>query len=117
MDGGAICSNPAALGGGQGVLTPYFFTDSQAAFARGQGETISTKFITMPEFLEAECVDQDELTYLALRVLADPSDPRADDISGDITADWGLHLVDVHIAMGDLVELAASEYGAFAAQP
>ena len=117
MDGRAICANPAALGGGKGVLTPYFFTDSQAAFARGRGEPISTKFITMPEFLEAECLDRGDFTYLALSVLADPSDPRADDISGDITPDWGLHLVDVHIAMGNLVELAASEYAAFAAQP
>jgi len=117
MDGRAICTNPAALSGGKGVLTPYFFTDSQAAFARGQGETISTKFITMPEFLEAECVDREEFTYLALSVLAEPSDPRADEISGDITPDWGLHLVDVHVAMGNLVELAASEHAAFAAQP
>jgi hypothetical protein len=28
-----------------------------------------------------------------------------------------LHLVDVHIAMGTLVDLAASEYTAFASQP
>lgn len=116
-DGRAACANPAALGGGKGVLTPYFFTDSQAAFSRGQGERIATSFITMPDFLEAECVDRGEFTYLALTVLSDPSDPRADDISGDITADWGLHMVDVHIAMGTLVELAASEYQAYAAQP
>jgi hypothetical protein len=117
MDGRAVCANPGALGGGKGVLTPYFFTDSQAAFARGRGETISTKFITMPDFLEAECVDRAEFTYLALSVLSDPADPRADDISGDITPDWGLHLVDVHIAMGNLVDLSASEHAAHAAQP
>jgi hypothetical protein len=117
MEGRAACANPGALGGGKGVLTPYFFTDSQAAFARGRGETISTKFITMPEFLEAECVDSGDFTYLALSVLSDAADPRADDVSGDITPDWGLHLIDVHIAMGNLVELTASAYAAFAAQP
>jgi hypothetical protein len=117
MDGRAVCANPASLPGGKGILTPYFFTDSQAAFARGRGDMITTKFITMPDFLEAECVDRNEFTYLALTVKADPSDPRADDVSGDITPDWGLHMIDVHIAMGNLVELAASEYAAFAAQP
>jgi hypothetical protein len=117
MEGRAACANPAALGGGKGITTPYFFTDSQAAFARGNTQRISTPFITMPDFIQTECVDRDAFTYLALTVLSDPSDPRADDISGDITADWGLHLVDVHIAMGTLVDLAASEYAAFAAQP
>lgn len=117
MDGRAACANPAALGGGKGITTPYFFTDSQAAFARGGGMMISTKFITMPDFIETECVDRDEFTYLALTVLSDRADLRADDISGDITPDWGLHLVDVHIAMGNLVDLSASEYAAYAAQP
>lgn len=117
MDGRAACANPAALSGGKGVTTPYFVTDSQAAFARAGGMMITTKFITMPNFIQTECVDSNEFTYLALTVLSDRADPRADDISGDITADWGLHLVDVHIAMGNLVDLSASEYIAWAAQP
>jgi Protein of unknown function (DUF3089) len=116
MSGRAVCANPAALGGGAGILTPYFFS-SQAAFSRGAGEPIETPFVSFPEFLQAECVESGEFTYLSLEVLSDPADPRVDDIDGDITADWGLHLVDVHIAMGTLVDLATTQHAAFAAQP
>ena len=117
MDGRVICSSPAALGGGQGVLTPYFFTDSQAAISRGQGETISTKFITMPEFARPSAWTRTSSTIsrsaclpirrtLALTIFLETSRPTG-----------ALHLVDVHIAMNDLVALAAPEYEAFAAQP
>ena len=49
----------------------------------------------------------------------DPSDPRTDDIPGDLGAPgkpvpmWGLHLVDVNLVMGDLlknVEAQAKTY-------
>ena len=44
----------------------------------------------------------------------DPSDPRIDDVIGvDLTPDWGLHLVDANIAMGDLVAIAKSQARAF----
>jgi hypothetical protein len=113
--GRAVCANPAALGGGKGILVPYFGRN-QAAFARG-GTAIATPFVSFPDFLEAECIQQGDFTYLALTVLSDPADPRVDDISGDLSADWGLHLVDVNIAMGSLVALAESEAGAYAARP
>jgi Protein of unknown function (DUF3089) len=43
----------------------------------------------------------------------DPSDPRIDDSNGDLTPEWGMHLIDVNVAMGDLVSLARSEGKAF----
>jgi len=49
-------------------------------------------------------------------VLADPADPRADDIGGDLTPEWGLHLVDVHLTMGDLVALTRSQAAAYTAR-
>jgi hypothetical protein len=49
-------------------------------------------------------------------VNADPADPRTDTIAGDvvgpggqIAADWGLHLIDANIAMGNLVDLVGSQ--------
>jgi hypothetical protein len=38
--------------------------------------------------------------YLALVVHGDPADPRTDDIGGDLTPDWGKHLIDANVAMG-----------------
>jgi hypothetical protein len=48
-------------------------------------------------------------------VHSDPSDPRADDIAGDLVtggqllADWGLHLIDVNLAMGNLVDIVTQQ--------
>ena len=59
--------------------------------------------------------------WLSIAINADPADPRADDIPGDVVingevlADWGLHLVDVNLAMGNLVELAKTEGAAWQA--
>lgn len=33
-----------------------------------------------------------------------PDGPRADDIAGDLTPQWGLHLVDANLVMGDIVD-------------
>ncbi len=50
-------------------------------------------------------------SYFAVEVNADPDDPRTDDIAGDLIIDgelysaWGLHLVDVNLVLGDLVEM------------
>ena len=46
-------------------------------------------------------------------VEADPDDPRADDIGGDLTPEWGLHAVDIHLAMGNLVDIARTQAEAY----
>jgi len=51
----------------------------------------------------------------------DPNDPRADDINGDVMANgqvnasWGLHLIDVNEAMGNLIDIVAAQGKAFSA--
>ena len=48
-------------------------------------------------------------TFLEVTVHGDPSDPRVDDIIGDITPQWGLHLIDVNLAMGDLITIVRQQ--------
>ena len=75
------------------------------------GQPVSTPFVSVPGLLAAECVLNDKVSYLAVTVHGDPADARTDDIVGDVVvggqvqADWGLHLIDVHLAMGNLVEI------------
>ena len=51
-----------------------------------------------------------------------PSDPRTDDITGDLVAngqvltDWGLHLIDVNLAMGNLVDIVGQQARAWRGQ-
>jgi len=122
----AGCTNPAALGGGSGALHGYFparggFIDIHAAEQKPwvKGATIQTPFVSLPGLLTAECVADKNGSYLAVTVHGDPAGPRADDIAGDVVvngtvlADWGLHLIDVQEALGNLVDLVPQESAAY----
>jgi hypothetical protein len=113
----AACTNPAALAGGSGTLHPYFPTDGTSlpilppasAPVWATGVRITTPFVTLPDFVDAACAEHQGFRYLALTVHGDPRDPRIDDIGGDLTPEWGLHLIDANVAMGDLVAVARSQ--------
>ena len=108
--GTTACNNPAALAGGSALLTPYF---KAGGVGVANPPAVSTPYLTLPGFLRAECVARDGFSFLEVTVLGDASDPRPDDITGDLTPDWGLHLVDVHLAMGDLVKLAGDQIASY----
>jgi hypothetical protein len=112
----AACTNPAALGGGNSDTHAYL--SSGGATIAGQrraspwvssGAAIETPFVSVPGLLSAECTSNEHATYLEITVHGDPSDDRVDDIVGDITPQWGLHLVDVNVAMGDLVGIVREQ--------
>ncbi len=120
-EGMAACTNPASLAGGPGTLRPYFETEGGGGALSAlvtvveepwaSGVDITTPWVTLPGFVEAECVVKEGFSYLEIRVLADPADPRIDDIGGDILAlpSFGLHIVDVNLGMGDLVEIVGQQ--------
>ena len=82
---------------------------------------INTPFVSVPGLLTAECVSNEKGSYLAITVHGDPSDPRTDDITGDVVvngqvqANWGLHLIDVNLAMGNLVDIVGQQSKAYLA--
>jgi hypothetical protein len=75
----------------------------------------------VPGLLTSQCVVNEKGSYLEVTVHGDPSDPRTDDITGDVmtngqvNASWGLHLIDVNLAMGNLVDIVGAQGRAFAA--
>ena len=116
----AACVNPAALGGGSGELHAYLSAGGNANGSALEpkpwvtpAKEIDTPFVSVPGLLTAECVKRSGAHVLEVTVHGDPKDPRVDDIVGDVVRDgvvqegWGLHLVDVNLAMGNLVELVA----------
>ncbi|MEL7207252.1 MAG: DUF3089 domain-containing protein [Actinomycetota bacterium] len=109
-DDRALCTNPGDLSGGPVVLTPYF-ASTTPVFAPDATDVpeITTEWVTFPDFLSAECVTDGDFDYLELTIDADPADPRTDDISGDLTPEWGLHIVDANVAMGDLLDLVSAQ--------
>jgi DUF3089 family protein len=123
----AACVNPAALSGGSGQLHSYLsnarFIASSAAAPKPwvmPERKVGTPFVSVPGLLTAQCVSSDAGNYLSVHVNADPSDPRTDDIVGDVVVngqvqkDWGLHLIDANLAMGNLVDLVREQAKAYA---
>jgi len=110
--GRAVCANPAALSGGKAGLIPYL----KPGQVRG-GMRVMTPFVSPRDFLQGECIDKDQYTYLELSILNAGMGSLPSDVSADIGANWGLHLIDVHIAMGNLVDLAAKQAAALPKRP
>ena len=123
----AGCTNPASLGGGRGQLHAYLSAGPNQIVSSAAAppawvtppQPIDTPFVSVPGLLSAECVSNDKGSYLEVTVHGDPRDPRTDDIAGDVMASgkvvpsWGLHLIDVHEAMGNLVEIVGKQAKAF----
>jgi hypothetical protein len=119
----AACVNPAALSGG--AVHAYL-----AASGRGlghslepkpwvAGKTVSTPFVSVPGLLTAECAHDEVANYLAVTVHGDAKDPRVDDIVGDVVVggevqpNWGLHLIDMSLFMGNLLDIVKSQTQAY----
>jgi hypothetical protein len=122
----AACANPAALGGGSGDLHAYLSAGGRSITGSAaeppvwsKGKTVDTPFVSVPGLLTAQCVANEKGSYLEVTVHGNPSDPRADDINGDVMANgqpnasWGLHLIDVNEAMGNLVAIVTAQAKAY----
>jgi len=118
------CTNPAALGSAtRRPLDSYWFANSSAGGAgaiswSSQGRP-PVPFMRTEGLVSAACVNQGPLGYLAVSVDADPDDARTDRIPGDVllagmpAPGWGIHIVDVNLALGDLLRLVEAQRDAF----
>jgi pimeloyl-ACP methyl ester carboxylesterase len=118
----AGCTNPAALRGGRGKLDSYWFTLSpvapgaQPVVWSSQGAA-PAPFLRTEGLVTGECRHDGQAGYLAVTENADPNDARTDRIPGDVYIDgklnpgWGLHLVDMNVAQGDLIRLVEAQAG------
>ena len=112
------CTNPAALGGGRGTLQALLPlrenllgqpTTAGAWGARVQAAT--TTFVAWPP-LTAECVEAGGLSYLSVNL---PAEVPGDMIfNGQVLHNWGLHLVDANLALGNLVQIVRQQARAHA---
>lgn len=123
----AACVNPSELVGDKGLLRPYFTNIASAGAGRlgaewAKGKTVDTFFVTTPGLVSGACASQGGFSYLAITVHGDPTDPRTDTVPGDLMAggvvqrEWGLHLIDINLALGDLVDIAGRQAKAWTAK-
>ena len=121
-----VCVDPRSLLGNEEAdaifSTAGVGSSSQVVEEWADGEALpTTSFTAVPGLVATRCISADGASYLEVRVSSDPTDKRADDIPGDVLVgetrldDWGLHLVDMPVVMGDLVALTARQHAAWEA--
>ncbi|RDE07326.1 DUF3089 domain-containing protein [Sphingomonas aracearum] len=123
------CVNPAAIGA-DAPATVTSFLGNRPSISSSQaaprpwvtGKTVTTPFVQTPGLLTAACTTDGTARYLKVTVNAVPTDPRTDEISGDVITNgqvdtgWGLHVIDVNLAMGDLLSAARAQARTYAAR-
>lgn len=111
-----LCVNPADPSGGTAPLIPYFPTKSSAKGLGGLSglvpPALPTPWVTEPDLYSGQCLSQGGATWLQVSAPIHVGDPRTI-VGQTLGPTWGLHLVDVNIALGNLVSLTRSEVAAY----
>jgi hypothetical protein len=112
-----LCTNPAALGGGSGRLTPVYptkpFADSVIGAAANAALTglpkPSTPWAAFPASYTGRCSHADGASVLQLS----PRTGAIFTITPIPDATWGTHLVDANIALGNLSDLVRHQISVY----
>jgi hypothetical protein len=112
-----LCTNPAALGGGTGSLDPILPDqpfDPGSTIAAGISllhftiPPVSTPFVSAPGAYSARCSTVDDADVLHITPVG-----GAPMLHPSPLPTWGLHLVDVNIALGNLIAVVGHEAAAY----
>ncbi|MGH7895096.1 MAG: hypothetical protein ACREQL_10525, partial [Candidatus Binatia bacterium] len=113
------CTNPAALGGGEGRFAKTYFPNvlHQPIFQIAPDPGFGTPFTLFGDFYAGECVKDDHgRSYLEVRVRPEAGDMRVNPIPFDhpvlAPSFLGAHILDYSWAMGDLVRLVETKAAA-----
>ncbi|HZB07225.1 MAG TPA: DUF3089 domain-containing protein [Thermoleophilaceae bacterium] len=103
-----LCTNPAALGGGPARTTPIYptkpFADSVIGAAANAASAAlpkpRTPWVAVPRGVRARCSEAGGASVLRVTPLGDAftTTPLPD-------ANWGVHLVDANVALGEIANL------------
>jgi hypothetical protein len=111
-----LCTNPAALGGGSGRITPVYPTKPFAPSLIGTAANLATQGLPKPKTLwsafprgyRARCSHADNASVLQVSPVDGDS---AFTLTPIPDATWGTHLADGSIALGTLVDLVRRQIG------
>ena len=101
-----LCVNPAIpiQDGGEGLLYSLYptrpFPGLLGAFLKPP--SAPTPWVATPGEYAARCIHRNGATWLQLNFAGPPNDPR-ERLSEPLGPEWGTHLVDVNVALGNLV--------------
>jgi hypothetical protein len=107
-----MCVNPAALTGGAGVLDPYVPALVLAFLPSGSAPTVRTPWVSFPGEYTARCETSGNATWLQVTHIGAATGSRPP-LSRLQDPALGLHVLDVSIALGNLVQLVGDEAAAY----
>lgn len=125
----AACTNPAELRPGGSELHPYVPVQFNGLDLPGtpapqpwlkSGQAIRTPYVALPGLLNARCVTEAGVTALVVTA-ADAADSARSGMRGEIylggmiQPDRGLHLADIFVAQGDLIDIVRLQSAAWRA--
>lgn len=109
-----LCVNPAGLGDGNGMLAPEFptFASLLGSGLENMPTDLTTPWVSFPSLYKAHCETGDGASWLQIDDVRRTGDDRPKLVQG-LGPTWGLHLVDMNAAMGNLVALTRSQGAAW----
>jgi Protein of unknown function (DUF3089) len=102
------CVNPVTFSSASGSLLPYFLSVTSPV----PGVKVSTPWVSFPGLYTARCRSQGGATWLQVTPTAVPGDPRPT-VTAALGPNWGYHLDDVNLALGNLVPDVARQEAAY----
>jgi len=93
------CVNPADVGGGTADLQPYFPVPPGTKAA----SVVTTPWVAFPNLLSARCESRGGATWLQVTDVAKSGDQRPV-VTETQGPQWGFHVEDINLALGNLVE-------------
>jgi hypothetical protein len=114
------CVNPAAPGSEGPASLDAYFSNLPGEDEGGlwvEGEAITQRFVKVPGVVSAQCVDTSGAQFLSVAYNAE--EPRKTPTLGStgsipaLAPVWGLHTIDMHLGIGNLVALAGMQGEAY----
>jgi len=106
-----MCVNPAAPAGGVGALDPYIPSLVLAFLPGGTPAIPSTPWLSFPGEYTARCESSGKATWLQVARVG--SSGRWPALTKVTDPELGLHIIDVNIALGNLVRLVRDQAAAY----
>ena len=107
-----MCVNPASPGGGSAPLDPYIPSLVLAFLPSGSAPPVKTPWVAFRGEYTAGCESSGNATWLQISRVAGAADRRAV-LTRLQDPGLGLHILDVNIALGNLVALVRAEAAAY----
>jgi hypothetical protein len=108
----AACVDPAKLAG-SGTL------DAEFPSVLSPTNDVATTFIDLPGVVSGRCVTRDAQTYIAITTTDDARGTRVAERLAALQTrrpGWGLHVLDMNLALGDLVSIVGTQAHSWAAK-